>query len=165
MQSAPTLSLAATGHRPNKLGGYSVDLRVRLTDHAVSYLHYINKTNPISEVISGMALGWDTAIAEAALQLSLPLVCAIPFPQQPALWPSHSVAYWAEIKAKAKEVHIVSDFYTPTAFQQRNEWMVDRANYILALWNGSEGGTANCLTYARLKNKFILNVWDSFKCP
>ncbi|MBD2505253.1 hypothetical protein H6G83_32415 [Anabaena azotica FACHB-119] len=51
--------IAATGHRPTKLGGYSPAVLSRLTDLATAYFERISPT----QVISGMALGWDTAIA------------------------------------------------------------------------------------------------------
>lgn len=40
-------------------------------------------------------------------------------------------------------------------FQQRNQWMVDRADAVLAVWDGSPGGTANCVNYARKVGKPI----------
>jgi uncharacterized phage-like protein YoqJ len=33
--------------------------------------------------------------------------------------------------------------------QKRNEWMVDHCDLLIAVWDGSEGGTANCVRYAR----------------
>ena len=37
--------------------------------------------------------------------------------------------------------------YTSAAMQVRNEWMADHCDVLLALWNGTPGGTANCLRY------------------
>jgi uncharacterized phage-like protein YoqJ len=33
--------------------------------------------------------------------------------------------------------------------QVRNEWMVDHCNDLLAVWDGSDGGTGNCVRYAQ----------------
>lgn len=41
--------------------------------------------------------------------------------------------------------------------------MVDNSNAVLALWNGSEGGTGNCVRYAKEKNKKIFQLWDKYK--
>lgn len=38
--------------------------------------------------------------------------------------------------------------YKPYLLQKRNIYMVDNNFDILAVWNGSEGGTANCIKYA-----------------
>jgi uncharacterized phage-like protein YoqJ len=48
--------------------------------------------------------------------------------------------------------------------QIRNEWMVDNAHIVLALWDGSSGGTGNCIKYANRKsvNKPIINLWSSW---
>lgn len=57
--------LAVTGHRPNKLGGYSKQAYRKLVKIAEVNL---KKLNP-DKVISGMALGWDQALAQAYDQL------------------------------------------------------------------------------------------------
>lgn len=63
--------IAATGHRPDKLGGYDDDVMKRLKDLARGYLE---KQEVLAEVISGMAQGWDTAIALVAIELEIPLM-------------------------------------------------------------------------------------------
>ena len=54
--------VAGSGHRPSKLGGYSEQIHEKLVALAIGWL----KKNEPSCVLSGMALGWDTALAEAA---------------------------------------------------------------------------------------------------
>lgn len=66
--------IAATGHRPDKLGGYGRH-DARLEDIARGYLSMLQPAG----VITGMALGWDTRFALAALSLGLPLHAAVPF--------------------------------------------------------------------------------------
>ena len=36
-----------------------------------------------------------------------------------------------------------------SAYQKRNEWMVDHSSLVLAFYNGEPGGTANTIQYAR----------------
>src|SRR3546814_12439463 len=48
--------LAATGHRPGKLGGYGEDVLARLRKGARSFLE---RERNATAAISGMALGWD----------------------------------------------------------------------------------------------------------
>lgn len=166
----PEITIAATGHRPDKLGGYSATEHGRIYKLAHDYLSVqLGCTTHADEkparLISGMAIGWDIACAEAAIDLGIPLICAIPFPQQPSRWPPVSVMLWAKIKAKATEVHTVSTEFTRNAFQLRNIWMVDRADLILALWNGTAGGTANCIKYAVKKQVPVYNLWNIYKEP
>ena len=39
--------------------------------------------------------------------------------------------------------------YEKWKMQRRNEWMVDKSHALTGYWNGTEGGTANCLQYAQ----------------
>ena len=32
--------------------------------------------------------------------------------------------------------------------QERNEWMVNNCDVLIAVWDGTSGGTANCVKYA-----------------
>lgn len=155
--------VSGTGHRPDKLGGWpfyesgGYDL---MCDYAASLLMEINP----SLVISGVALGWDSALADAALFLKLPLVAAVPFKGQEARWsPKHKTRYWAFLE-RAQSVEVICEGgYAPWKLQKRNEWMVDRADLVLALFDGTSGGTANCVAYAERKGKEIRNVWKGWK--
>ncbi len=41
--------------------------------------------------------------------------------------------------------------------QKRNEWMVDNCDMLVAVWDGTDGGTYNCIDYAkRMKKPRIL---------
>lgn len=153
--------IAATGHRPNKLGGYGDDVRKRLRTVARNYLGL----SLASEVVSGMALGWDWAFAEAAIQLGIPFVAAVPFYGQQDAWPPAYQAHYAKLLKRARRVHNVTGDcgYTPRAMHDRNEWMVDYSHRVCALWDGSKyGGTASCLRYARHMGRPIDNVWQDF---
>lgn len=152
------LIIAATGHRPEKLGGYSNTVRERLTDLAVAYLSRHNPT----QVISGMALGWDTAIALAAIKLNIPLIAAVPFKGQESRWQLPDRERFNHILSKASDVVIVSNGgYSAAKMQVRNVWMVDHCDRLLALHDGSAGGTGNCVNYATGKVP-VDNVWKSW---
>ena len=70
--------IAATGHRPDKLGGYGSIVADRLFHLAYETLEELAPTL----VISGMALGWDMAVAEAAFCLDIPFHAYRPFEGQ-----------------------------------------------------------------------------------
>lgn len=148
--------IAGTGHRPPKLGGYSTDVLRRLVTFATDHLDFHRPTR----VISGMALGWDTALAIAATRLEIPWTAAIPFPAQPDRWPESSRARYHKLLDRAADVVTLADTYSPQAMQTRNEWMVDHADQVWALWNGTPGGTSNCLTYAARTARPVVNLWD-----
>lgn len=150
------ITVAATGHRPDKLGGY--EQINRLTSFARQYL---NALSPAS-VISGMALGWDQAVAAAALDLCIPLTAAVPFEDQESRWPDTSRRRYAELMSRAAFVHVVSPYPGTPAMQLRNRWMVDRCDLLLSLYDGSYGGTHNCLLYANRQKRQILNLWEPY---
>jgi uncharacterized phage-like protein YoqJ len=52
--------------------------------------------------------------------------------------------------------------YHPDKLQKRNIWMVDRSTAVLALWDGSKGGTANCVKYAEKVSVPVFNVWPGW---
>lgn len=151
--------VAATGHRPDKLGGYSKENLERLIDFAIEHI-----PKDTTKVISGMALGWDMAIAYASIELKIPFTAAVPFKGQEKMWPSSSQAEFNYLIRNASEVVVVSDGgYASWKMQVRNQWMVNHCDLLLALWNGSSGGTGNCIAYATKSDKSIINLWSKFE--
>lgn len=71
------------------------------------------------------------------------------------------------LRAAAFRVEIVSPGgYAAWKMHERNRWMVDHADHILALWDGGkDGGTANCIEYAEKKKLPITNVWEEWIKP
>lgn len=150
--------LAATGHRPNKIGGYSMDNLMRLVYIAEKALEDLKP----HEIICGGALGWDTAVAIATIRRNIPLTIAVPFEGQDKIWPQESKDRYQKILDKANEVVLVNEGeFAGWKMQKRNEWMVDNADEILAFFiEGSEGGTRNCIEYALGQRKNIHNYYE-----
>ncbi len=156
------MKICVTGHRPNKLYGYNLsDPRyIKMKDE----LKNILIQNNCDEAITGMALGVDTVFALAVLELklegfSIKLHCAIPCKNHGGLWNKESVDLYNNILKKADYVKLVSnESYQPWLMQKRNEYMVDLADKVIAVWDGSPGGTCNCVKYARKKNKEIIQL-------
>jgi uncharacterized phage-like protein YoqJ len=151
--------ICGTGHRPNKVGGYSADATERLVHVAHDWLNL----NRPDKVISGGALGWDQALGWAALRLKIPLTMALPFKGFHTKWPSISQGLFNLMCFDAEEIVYVSEpGYSPWKMQVRNEWMVDHCDTVLALWDGSAGGTGNCIQYANKVGKPIVNLWEIY---
>lgn len=154
--------IAATGHRPNKLGGYGPAAYRKLVTLAEAYLRLAKPEG----IISGMALGWDQAWADAGLNLGIPVHAAVPFAGQESRWPLESQKNFKRIIDQCATVTIVcKGAYSAAKMQTRNEWMVDKADRVCALWDGSSGGTGNCLRYAQSADKQIDNVWQYLDSP
>lgn len=158
--------IAVTGHRPQKLWGYDMNDKryVRMTEAIKQYLI----KNECTEAIQGMALGVDQLFAKAVLDLkaeghNIRLVGAIPFKGQESRWNMKAQSYYQYLLKHCDEICVVGDLFPklkiPVLMQKRNEWMVDRAESILAIWNGDRSGTGNCVNYARKKKKPI-TIWN-----
>lgn len=162
-----THSIAVTGHRPNKLWGYNL-LNEQYFQLQKLFEEYVknNITDPNREVemISGMALGADTIFAKAALSLkeqgyNIKLVAAIPFKGQESLWPEETKNQYRRLLNCADEVVFVCpEGYASWKMQKRNEYMVDRCDILLAIWDGTDGGTSNCIRYAQQKKKEMIII-------
>ena len=152
---------AGTGHRPDKLGGYTPRAFGNLVIVARQWMKDLNDPNLC--IISGMALGWDQALAQAAVLLNVPFIAAVPFEGQQSKWPQASRVQYAKLLEKAESIHVVSDGgYSPYKMQKRNEWMVDQADGVVAMFNGSQGGTYNCIEYAEETGKPITNLYTKW---
>lgn len=161
-----SLIIAGTGHRPHKLGGYERLTEIRCIRLTLDFLRELRKTREIKEIITGMAMGWDQALAEAALMLDIPLMAYLPCRNMHKHWTSTSQERWLRILNRADGVFSASreDYVGPWCMQKRNEMMVDDCNMILALWDGSDGGTANCIGYANRKHPDLefVNLWGKW---
>jgi len=152
--------LAVTGHRPQKLGGYGRPALERLYKVALQELSVPGPT----KVLTGMALGWDTAVALACFKLDLPYVACVPCEGQEKLWPAESQERYKKLLAGAEEAIMVSEGpYHPNCMMDRNIYMVDHCEKLVAMWDGKEsGGTWNCIEYARTKVP-IVNLYKEWK--
>lgn len=152
-----SLIVAATGHRPSKLKtGYDIAPLITLVKP------WLASRKP-DTVISGMALGWDQAVAIAAMDLGIPVKAYLPFIGQADQWPQAAIYEYMRLLERCEERVVVNQGgYEPWKMQARNEAMVDAADLVLALWNGGKGGTGNCVAYAEKQRKPIENLWDIY---
>lgn len=154
--------IAAMGHRPNKLGGYGPKVYRDLVRLAEAYLDLAKP----SGIISGMALGWDQAWADAGINKRVPVHAAVPFIGQESRWPKESQDNFNRILKQCASVTIVCEgAYSAQKMQTRNEWMADKADRVCALWDGTAGGTGNCVRYVESISKPLDNLWEAHKNP
>lgn len=137
--------VAFSGHRPEKLGGYG-DTPLQRAIVAALRKRLVELRPALA--ISGMALGVDTWAAQLCIELGIPFDAYVPFNGQESKWPKTSQAEYLTLLRKARRVRVIADRYSTAAFQRRNEAMVDDCDALIAVWDGSSGGTANCYNYA-----------------
>lgn len=160
---------AATGHRPDKLDGHSKSAEELLYAFALNTLgnlpEYPEGLARGLKVITGMAVGWDQAVADACVTLSIPFIAAIPFPNQDALWPYPARRRYLDLLRHSAESFIISQgLYSAHKMDLRNRWMVDRCDKLIALWDGVVGGgTWNCIKYAESKQVEVIHLWGKWQ--
>ena len=151
------MKIMVTGHRPPKVGGYGPSptqdwIREQLRD----VLSRAKTKHPNIEVISGMALGVDQWWAEIGLSMGCKVKGYVPFLKQHHAWPKESQEHYLSILQKIGRENIVlcsEGDYSAIKMQIRNERMVDDADFCVAVWDGSSGGTGNCVRYIKTAGK------------
>ena len=146
------MRVAFTGHRPDKLGNYVPNSEPErcVRGSLTAYLTELQETQLTLSAIIGMALGFDQWAAEICIELSIPFTAAVPFVGQESRWSYFSKQHYQKLLKAASDVVVVCEGdYRPFKLQKRNEWMIDRCDELIAAWDGSNGGTANCVRYAR----------------
>jgi uncharacterized phage-like protein YoqJ len=151
--------IACTGHRPHKLnneydGNGPVSSMIRMEMAKV-----IEKYNP-ERILTGMALGVDMLWAEAGISAGITVVACIPCKGQDSRWPDTSRARYRSIlmDPHVTQVLVSEEPYSAALMQERNRWMVDHSQMLLAVWDRSRGGTANCVEYAMSKDRPIVYI-------
>ena len=126
--------------------------------HLDSYLNQVKwadgftpGTKPIA--MSGLALGIDQDACGEWYRMGLPYVGVIPFPGQEARWPASSRETYAKVLAKAVGIVYVSqnkpasDYEAGQMLLRRDEWMCCACDELIAVWDGSRGGTSHTVRY------------------
>lgn len=153
--------LSFSGHRPDKLP--DKETGYKLPNPTYNFLCQATEKILLElkpeKCISGMALGFDSFAAFVCIKLGIPFIAAIPFVGQESVWPDSSQKTYRKLLSKASEQVIVSEGgYSNKKLQIRNEWMMDNSDMVVACWNGSNGGTKNCLDYAKSIDKKIYRI-------
>jgi uncharacterized phage-like protein YoqJ len=169
--------VAFTGHRPTRLGGYGpgedspVARNVRtVLDHVV---RRIIAAHPEGVTfLSGMAQGVDTWAAEIVIAQrtagaqGVRLIAVVPFVGQERVWPRAAQERYRAILGQADEVAVLQrpGPEAPTSAQvtawlhERNRCMVARADLVVAIFDGSPGGTAEAVSYARRRGVPVVRI-------
>jgi len=135
------MRIAVTGHRRASNLGKFANLRGRMREKLVELSPEL--------LISGMAIGVDQIAARVAIEMGIPVWACIPCLGQDSVWSEGMRRQWRQILERCERVTIVTEqAYHPRLMQVRNEFMVDNADEVLAVFDGTPGGTANCIRYA-----------------
>ena len=152
-----------TGHRPDKLpwGFDERDPRCLALKQSMAREIGSLYLRGFRHFISGMAQGCDLYFAEAALALreqypDLSVEGAVPFPAQADHWQPEQRRRWQNILALCDLETVTQQHYDRFCMFRRDRYMVDRSAAVLAVFDGTPGGTQYTLNYAMDKKLEIL---------
>lgn len=150
---------AVTGHRPHKLG-HEYDHRGPYSLYITSQFKELIDSRNITVGVSGMALGADTLWAASCIKNGINVIAAIPFLGQESMWPKKSQQLYHGILQHplVTTTIVCGGDYRVWKMQKRNVWMVDKCDILIAVWDGSKGGTYNTIKYAEKNNIEIIRI-------
>ncbi len=166
------IRVGVTGHRPDKLGGYDRDnllrraIRQRFAEIVLCVIgsHLLETGDARAEVYTGMAQGFDQDVACACIRAEIPFVACVPFARQERYWTPDARDDYAAILSKAKRVAKGSERAPESKTEAagllhaRNRFIVDNCSVIIACFDGSPGGTSNCVEYARQRHRRVIVI-------
>lgn len=154
---------AFTGHRPQSLPfGFNesdercVALKKTIRDEIIKLI----EEEGVTHFISGMAIGVDMYAAEIVLGLKasysgITLESAIPCESQAAKWTEALRDRYFDIASKCDKETLIQRHYTADCMHKRNRYMVDQADFVIAVWDGKPSGTGKTVQYAQNQGKTI----------
>ena len=144
-----------TGHRPEKLPWRTdeQDPRCILLKRSIEQEIEGLYRRGFRHFISGMAMGCDLYFAEAALKLrekylNLSVEGAVPCPTQADRWPDAQRRRWRDILDRCDLETVVQQHSDRYCMHRRDRYLVERSAAVLAVFNGTSGGTQYTLNYA-----------------
>ena len=152
-----------SGHRPEKLDEPEEQVKAWLSaqiDAAVSAGY--------TTFISGCGMGVDIWAGQLVLQKkqknpALHLIAATPWPGFSNRWSTNWQVQYSDLLKNADLIVPVCNHYHKDVFQQRNEWMVDHSNRVIAYYNGAPGSTRNTIEYAKNKGVEVFTNNPDYK--
>ena len=146
---------AFTGHRPSKypyLAQENSEAYRRMEAEVLSQILKLAKDG-YSHFICGGALGADMLCAQQvltlrAIQPHVTLELALPCPEHSADWQERDKQALEQISEEADIITTVCPMYTQFCMNERNRYMVERCDTLVAIYDGTRGGTQNTLNMA-----------------
>lgn len=134
-----------TGHRPQKLPVESINaIKLALLERVQAL--YDRHDDLV--LVTGMALGVDMWFAEIGIKLGIPVIAVIPFTNQAASWHKLNRQHYLNILRDTEEIQCIHEEYKPSAYFDRNKAMVEQSDECIAVWDGSQSGTAHAVSVA-----------------
>ena len=153
-----------TGHRPEKLPYFSeddpmcVDLKERLKTQIEKLIN-----DGADSFFTGMARGVDIWCAEIVLELkqkypAIQLTAVIPCKNQANKWGGSDKIRYENILNRCNKAVFISEEYDKTCMLKRDRALVELCDVLIAVFDGTKGGTKYTVEYAGKKHKKVIII-------
>jgi ribonuclease HI len=157
-------ALAVFGHRPTELGGYDDNpTSDAVREKIVAILEAKAVITEDLVVVSGLRLGAEMLGAEAALEVGLPLVVVLPYPDPESVWPAANQARFVALRDQAIEVVLLqkkkpdSKQQAGAALARRDAWLARHVAEAVLVWDGQDESLAKL--FRALEQHLGDDVW------
>lgn len=157
---------AFTGHRPEKLpwGANEEDPRCQALKILIARTVERLVENGVQTFLCGMARGCDLYFAEAVIAVTrqhpeVSLEAWLPCPSQDRCWRAAERLRRDRLLSQCRRVWMVEKQYSEGCMLRRNRAMIDAADGLISVWNGTRGGTGSAVRYAKQQGKWIEALW------
>ena len=137
-----TRKIAIVGHRPPEIGGYQPNpITAAIRRRLGAILEAKASMHEGLTVLTGLQLGAEQLGAEAAIDLGVPFVAVLAFPDPAARWPKPSQRRFDELLDLAADVVIVdkavpkSPAEAGKSFGRRDRWLQSEADEAIVVWD------------------------------
>lgn len=159
-----------TGHRYSKLNDVSIVEKDKTDEVLHTILSYYFNNRDVSIIRTGMALGFDLAVADFGIRNNIPVHAYIPYVGQEYKWSDRDKKRYENLISNCSSISIASDKY-PSSYKEataalygRNRILVKGATNCVALKRHdiNKGGTVYTMGLCDRYNVIVDNIWDSF---
>lgn len=162
------ISCSFTGHRPTRFVFKYDETHSACIELKKVLAHQIERLykRGVRKFYTGCAMGVDMWAGEAVLSLKnqysdIELFCAVPFRGQAEKWEQKQQRRYNKLLKSSDKVFILSEEYTTECYFNRNRFLVDNADVLLAVYDmdaKKRSGTGYTVNYAAKIGKPILLI-------
>lgn len=150
---------AFTGYRPGRFPWKynEADPRCQALQEALTRLVEDLISRGVTGFLTGMAQGVDLWGAQSVLECQkahpeITLQAVLPCRGQEQKWPEKWRRLYQEILARTSDCALLGEEYTPSCMMERNRYLVDHADLLLAVYDGkARTGTGATVNMAKRK--------------
>jgi len=156
---------AFSGHRPEKLpwGNDEQDPRCTALKQRMAQELRLLCDGGCDHFLCGMARGTDLYYLEQLIKLRaeypLTIEAVIPCPSQAERWHETHQRNYLRLLGACDKTTVLEERYSEGCMLRRNRYMVEHADVLMTVFDGSLGGTASTVRYAKARGVKLIPLW------